>query len=918
MDTKDYLANQDYIDDLYRQYLHDSESVEPSWRSFFEGFETARQQYPVLQGKDYDGESRVLALILEYRRRGHYFTETNPVRKRRTYSPTLDIENFGLTTADLEKEFNAGKEIGIGRAKLKDIIAFLKQTYCASIGVEYQYIRKPEVVEWLRQKMESSRNTPRFNAEQKLHIFEHLNHAVGFENFIHKRFTGQKRFSLEGAESLIPALDAVIEKGSELGVEEFVIGMSHRGRLNVLTNIMKKPYVNVFSEFSGKEYDDENILGDVKYHMGWNNEIVTDNGKKVTLFLLPNPSHLETVGPVVQGFAHGRIQAKKDPHYTSVAPIVIHGDAALAAQGVVYETIQMSQLEGYKTGGTIHLVVNNQVGFTTDYTEARSGVYCTDIAKVVWAPIFHVNGDDAEALVYTIQLAMEYREKFRNDVFIDILCYRKYGHNEGDEPRFTQPLLYKQIAAHPNVRDIYMNQLLSSGIAAKETLNGIVKDFETDLETCFQKAKESPVVHIRPFMKELWERFEHVHAAGIFNTVNTTVPENELNDAAEVILRLPGEKKFFNKVYKIIEERKQLFGDGKTDWALAELLAYATLLHEGHPVRLSGQDSVRGTFSHRHAAFVEEDTGNRYFPLRHLHPEQPAFTALNSLLSEYAVMGFEYGYALTHPQGLNIWEAQFGDFHNVAQVIVDQYLSSAEEKWGLMNGLVLLLPHGYEGQGPEHSSARIERFLTLCASDNMIIANCTTPANFFHLLRRQVKAAYRKPLIVFTPKSILRHPKCVSPISDLTRGSFMPVFDDTAAVPDAIQQVVFCQGKIFYDLIAEREKIQDTHTAIIRLEQMYPFPLTEVEALLKKYNKSDRTVWVQEEPANMGAWYFVQRMMPDKDVLGICKPPSGSTDSGLLQQHLTRQRKILDKVFKRCDCNNKEVYCSMKCQSQPA
>jgi 2-oxoglutarate dehydrogenase E1 component len=914
MDNKDYLANQDYIDELYRQYLHDSESVEPSWRSFFEGFETARQQYPVLPGKDFDSERKVLSLILEYRRRGHYFTATNPVRKRRAYSPTLDIENFGLTAADSEKEFNAGKEIGIGRAKLKDIVAFLKQTYCSSVGVEYQYIRKPEVVDWLRDKMESCRNNPSFSKEQKFHIYEHLVHAVGFESFIHKRFTGQKRFSLEGAESLIPALDAVIEKGSELGVDEFVIGMSHRGRLNVLANIMKKPYVNVFSEFSGKEYDDENILGDVKYHMGLDTDITTDKGRNAKLFLLHNPSHLETVGPVVQGFAHGRIQAIKDDTFSQVAPIVIHGDAALAAQGVVYETIQMSQLEGYKTGGTIHLVINNQVGFTTDYTEARSSIYCTDIAKVVWAPIFHVNGDDAEALVYTVQLAMEYRAEFHTDVFIDILCYRKYGHNEGDEPRFTQPLLYKQIAAHPNVRDIYMNQLLSAGVAGKETLTGIINDFDRQLETCFRKATESPVVHVQPFLNEIWRRFEHAHAAGIFAEVKTSVPEKELSDIAEAILKLPAEKKFFNKVYKIIEERKQLFSSGKTDWALAELLAYATLLAGGHPVRISGQDSVRGTFSHRHAAFVEEESGNKYFPLKNISQQQASFTIFNSLLSEYAVMGFEYGYALTHPEGLNIWEAQFGDFHNVAQVIVDQYLSSAEEKWGLMNGLVLLLPHGYEGQGPEHSSARIERFLTLCASDNMIVANCTTPANFFHLLRRQVKAAYRKPLIVFTPKSLLRHPKCISPLTDLSSGSFRPVIDDEVANHANVEQVVFCSGKIYYDLAAERERISDTHTALVRIEQLYPFPEKEVNRLLEKYSSSRRSVWVQEEPANMGGWYFVQRMMHGKDVLGICKPPSGSTDTGLLQQHLARQRKLLDKVFKRCDCNNKEVYCSMKCQ----
>ncbi|PKP22791.1 MAG: 2-oxoglutarate dehydrogenase E1 component [Bacteroidetes bacterium HGW-Bacteroidetes-21] len=911
MDKKDYLQNIPYIDDLYKEYLENPENTDASWKSFFEGFDIARQQYPVIHGKEFDSEVKVLNLIDGYRKRGHYFTATNPVRKRRDYQPTLDITHFGLQESDLTREFHAGKELGLGKTTLSNIIGFLQQTYCRTIGVEYQYIRKPEVVDWLRQKMEEKRNTPTFSPEHKKHIYTHLVHAVGFETFIHKKFIGQKRFSLEGAESLIPALDAIIEKGAELGVKEFVIGMSHRGRLNVLTNIMKKPYLAVFSEFSGKSYDDENILGDVKYHLGYDNIITTDTGHDVNLILLPNPSHLETVGPVTQGVAKARIETNYANNANAVAPILIHGDAALASQGVVYETIQMSQLPGYKTGGTIHLVVNNQIGFTTDYTEARSSTYCTDIAKVVWAPIFHVNGDDVEALVYTIQLAMEYREVFHTDVFIDILCYRKYGHNEGDEPRFTQPVLYKAISSHPNVRDIYTQYLLEKGVVEAPVLEKIKNDFEEKLESDYNLALSNPVVHVKHFLAETWKNYRQPD--DLFKTLDTSIPQEDFIKLLDAINYLPEDRKFFNKSYKIVEDRKKMVETEHLDWALGELAAYGSLSIAGFPVRLSGQDSVRGTFSHRHAAFVEEDSENKYFPLQHLSSGQAKVEVFNSPLSEYGVMGFDYGYALANPKGLTIWEAQFGDFHNVAQVIIDQYLSSAEEKWGLMNGLVLLLPHGYEGQGPEHSSARIERFLIQAANNNMIIANCTSPANFFHLLRRQVLLSFRKPLIVFTPKSLLRHPQCVSAKKDFTQGHFQEVIPDETAKPD-VQQVVLCSGKLYYDLLAERENTKDNTTALVRVEQLHPFPLQQIEAEIQKYPQTTRVVWAQEEPANMGAWYYVQRQFETRNIIGICKPASGSTDSGLYQQHLLRTRKIMDKVFKRCNCDDKEIFCSMKCQ----
>jgi 2-oxoglutarate dehydrogenase E1 component len=902
MDKFSSVGNQEQgtVDDLYQTYLEDPDSLDESWQHFFAGFELARTNYPVKQAMamagDINKEFAILGLIHGYRQRGHLFTKTNPVRARRKYVPTLDIENFGLSKDDLETVFQAGNDIGIGPAKLKDIIEHLEATYCRSIGVEYVYMRKPEVVQWLKEKMESSRNSQRLSAEKQRDIFYHLKIAVGFESFIHKKFVGQKRFSLEGAESLIPALDAVIERGAELGIEEFVLGMAHRGRLNVLANILEKPYENIFKEFYGKEYEEDIWNGDVKYHLGYENEVMTDFGKKVKLKLMPNPSHLEAVGPVVQGMVRARINSVYESDYSKAAGIIIHGDAAIAAQGVVYETIQMSQLDGYRTGGTIHLIINNQVGFTTSYLEARSSTYCTDVAKVTRSPVFHVNGDDVEALVYTITLAMEFRQKFQADVFIDILCYRKYGHNEGDEPRFTQPNLYKAIEKHPNPRDIYAEKLAKLGILTEEQARKEIKEFDRFLDEKYKESEKIDKLKIRKFLLNEYESYEMPQKSMFDQSVKTGVKAETLFKIAEKINSLPKGLSFFKKVNRILSDRRMMMLDDRLDWAMAELLAYGTLVAEGHPVRLSGQDTERGTFAHRHASFVIDGTDEKYFPLKHVSEDQATFHVYNSPLSEYAVMGFEYGYALAKPNGLTIWEAQFGDFSNVAQVVIDQYITSAFEKWGLMNNLVLLLPHGFEGQGPEHSSGRIERFLELSANNNIQVVVPTTPANMFHLLRRQVKMKTRLPLIVFTPKSLLRHPQVISSVEDLAKGVFQEIIDDPLADPDVVEKVVFTSGRLYYDLAKYKLEKGLSNIALVRLEQIYPIPDKQINQILKKYNTTN-LAWAQDEPENMGAWPFLNRKLSGLGLKVVARNESASPAVGLMEKHTQALEKILADVF---------------------
>ncbi len=905
MDQHSLIGNisPEAIDALYRQYLENPQSVEPSWQQFFSGFDFAREQYGDVPAGEIapglvDKEFRVINLINGYRNRGHLFTKTNPVRERRKYTPTLELVNFGLSDNDLDTVFQAGTQIGIGPAKLKSIVAHLEQTYCQSIGAEYKYIRTPEVIEWLQEKMERSKNTYQFSISEKKRILEKLNEAVAFENFLHTKFTGQKRFSLEGAETLIPALDAVIDSGGELGIKEFVIGMAHRGRLNVLSNILGKSYEDIFSEFEGKEFDENAFDGDVKYHLGFSSDVVTPHGKKIHLSMTPNPSHLEAVDPVVQGIVRAKIDNTPGGDHSQIAPILIHGDAAVAAQGIVYEVIQMSLLKGYATGGTIHLVINNQVGFTTNYIDARSSTYCTDVGKVTLSPVFHVNGDDVEALVYTIRLAMEYRQKFHHDVFIDILCYRKYGHNEGDEPRFTQPLLYKAIAKHPNPREVYNQKLLSQGIVEANLAREMEKKFKELLQKSLDSSKQQSKTKVNRFMEGSWSGLRLASAEDFDASPETGVKKETLLSLGEKICALPGDRTFFSKITRLFDERKQMLNaPGRLDWAMGELLAYATLLNEGHPVRISGQDVERGTFSHRHAVVRVEESEEQYVPLSHLNNKQAPFYIYNSLLSEYGVLGFDYGYCFSAPNSLVIWEAQFGDFNNGAQIIIDQYLSSAEDKWRRMNGLVMLLPHGYEGQGAEHSSARMERFLALCAELNMQVANCTTPANFFHLLRRQLKRPFRKPLIVFTPKSLLRHPKCISTIDEFTTGGFREVIDDVQATPANVQRVIFCTGKLYYELLEKKEQEQAKDVVIVRLEQLYPFPQKAIDAVLKRYNKATEYYWAQEEPENMGAWTYLLRAFRSVPLKYVGRPESASPATGSHKQHDREQQAILAAAF---------------------
>jgi len=910
------------IEALYKRYLDDPGQVEPDWRLFFEGFELARTSFPGPDGlpeKDSEllrSEFKVVNLINGYRERGHLFTKTNPVRTRRKYHPTLDHKNFGLSDEDLPREFQAGNEIGIGKKSLSAIIDHLEETYCQSIGVEYLHVRSPEIVEWLRERMEKSRNKPGFSGSKKLHILNKLIEAVGFEHFLRKRFTGQKSFSLEGCEALIPALDALIEHGSGLGIREYVIGMAHRGRLNVLANILKKPYHKIFSEFESKEYEDETLLGDVKYHLGCSLEAATENGETIKASISPNPSHLEAVDPVVEGLA----RAKADHYYggdpSKILPILIHGDASIAAQGIVYEVLQMSMLEGYQTGGTIHLVINNQLGFTTNYLDARSSTYCTDVAKTTQSPVFHVNGDDVEAVVYTIELATEFRQKFHRDVFIDLLSYRKYGHNESDEPRFTQPNLYKIIEKHPDPAAIYIEKLLEKGKVSLEEANQLRSEFEAKLEAELELARLIEKGSIDPFLAKTWEGFKKATPEDFEQALKTGISGTVLCDLAEKVTHLPEDKKFFRKTIRLMNERKQMVSDtGVIDWAMGETLAYASLLAEGHQVRISGQDVERGTFSHRHAVLKMEESEEEYVPLSTLGDGQATFSIYNSLLSEYGVLGFEYGYAMASPNALVVWEAQFGDFNNGAQTIIDQFIASAEEKWRVMNGLVMYLPHGYEGQGPEHSSARMERFLSLCAGNNMIVANCTSPANLFHLLRRQIKFPFRKPLVVFTPKSLLRHPACTSQLRELIRGHFQEVIDDKEADPGSVQRVILCSGKIYYELQEVRQKKQLNHTAIVRVEQLYPLPVRQLGAIREKYQHAQRWVWVQEEPKNMGAWPFVQAHLPDFDLGVIARPPSGSPASGSSKFHAMQQRKINQKAFEECDCEYVTRDCKQYCIS---
>jgi 2-oxoglutarate dehydrogenase E1 component len=901
MDKFSFVGTSDInaVENLFQSYMQNPDSVDPSWRDFFKGFEFGRTSYDAEGGgipENVAKEFKVISLIAGYRQRGHLFTKTNPVRQRRTYHPTLALENFGLSEKDLDTVFQAGNEIKIGPAKLRDIIAHLEQTYCQSIGVEYVYMREPEVVKWIQERMEKSRSTPNFSVDEKRSILKKLTQAVVFENYLHTKFVGQKRFSLEGGETVIPAMNSLMEHGAALGIEDYVIGMAHRGRLNVLTNIMNKTYKDVFTEFEGRPSEDSLFDGDVKYHMGYSSDQVSDGGKKVHMSLTPNPSHLETVDPIVEGIARAKIDNRHKGDNSKVCPILLHGDAAVAGQGIVYEVVQMSQLDGYKTGGTIHFVINNQVGFTTNFMDARSSTYCTDVAKVVLSPVFHVNGDDVEALCFIARLAMEFRQTFHRDVFIDVLCYRKYGHNEGDEPRFTQPVLYKAIAAHPNPKDIYVKKLETEGSPLAAEAKEIEKGFKAELDANLDAAKKTEKAKITSFLEGNWKGIRMASDQDFEKSPDTAVDEKTFLALAQKTTELPKDRKFFNKIQKVFDDRKAMIANDNYDWAMGELLAYATLMHEGHHVRFSGQDVERGTFSHRHAVVKVEDSEEEYTPLNNIG-SKGELRIYNSHLSEYGVLGFEYGYAFAAPDILTIWEAQFGDFFNGAQIIIDQYISSAEYKWRRMNGLVLLLPHGYEGQGPEHSSARMERFLQMCADNNMFIVNTTTPAQQFHALRRQLRRDFRKPLICFTPKKLLRYPSCVSKISDFTKGGFKEVIDDPAVDATKVTRIGFCTGKVYYDLIERREKEGAEDIAFVRLEQLYPFPHKQVEEILKKYSKAKDLMWIQEEPENAGAWRFVDGTVRSLNLKYIGREEAASPATGFGKRHNEENEQIMTKIF---------------------
>jgi len=902
MDKFSYLGNGDVnaVEDLYNQYRSNPESVDFGWKKFFEGFEFSKTTFESGEGipENVQKEFKVLQLINDYRSRGHLFTKTNPVRTRRQYTPSLDIEHYGFGPSDLDTVFDAASELGLPPSKLSVIVNHLMMTYCASIGVEYMYIRNPEVVNWIKENIEPNKNTPNFSNDEKMEILIKLNEAVGFESFLHKKFVGQKRFSLEGGESLIPALNALVEHGAEIGIEEFIIGMAHRGRLNVLTNIFNKSYADIFTEFDGKEYEDNLFDGDVKYHLGYSCDIETDRGKKVHMTLSPNPSHLEAVAPVVAGITRAKIDDYLVDE-SKICPIIIHGDASIAGQGVVYELAQMAGLDGYRNGGTVHIVINNQIGFTTNYIDARTSIYCTDVAKVTLSPVFHVNGDDVEAVVHTIKLATEYRQKFKKDIFIDLLCYRKYGHNEGDEPRFTQPLLYKAIAKHPNPRDIYLESLMAEGVLGNDAQKNLEAEFKAMLEDDLTKSKKKKLAVITNFLEKNWADIRVSTREDFKKSPKTAVTKAKFNAIGEKITELPSNLNFFKKVQRLMGDRRKMLDEGtKLDWAMGELMAYATLLDEGFNVRISGQDVERGTFSHRHAVLKVEDSEQEYIPLKTTENKGSDFSIYNSSLSEYAVLGFEYGYAMAMPNTLPIWEAQFGDFFNGAQIIIDQFLSAAEDKWKVMNGLVILLPHGYEGQGAEHSSARMERWLQANAEDNFQVANATTPANYFHLLRRQLHRPIRKPLVVFTPKSLLRYPKCVSTIEDFTTGGFQEVMDDPLVKDKSkVEKIMFCTGKIYYDVIEEREKRGNENIAFVRMEQLYPVPYEQMDKVIAGYKNVKQKYWLQEEPENMGAWSHILRRFPKGDLDLISRKSSAAPATGSSKRHAARVGQLMNEIF---------------------
>ncbi|QHV97591.1 2-oxoglutarate dehydrogenase E1 component [Spirosoma endbachense] len=927
MDQYSYIANSDaaYVDQLYQSYKQDPQAVDESWQQFFKGFEfsltygeNANGSNGKTNGASANGngqtapqadvsakpvdashaekEVSVASLIKAYRSRGHLLAKTNPLKARKDRQPRVDLPDYALSDADLDTVFESGKLLGIGPATLRVIMDSLRKIYAGEIGFEYMYIRELDVKNWLRNKIEKEALVFMPSLDEKKRILEKLNEATVFENFLATKYLGQKRFSLEGGEVTIPALDTIINQAADMGVEEVMIGMAHRGRLNVLANILGKSYESIFDGFEGNVPDQVHGDGDVKYHLGYSSLIETKSGKQISVKLAPNPSHLEAVNPVVEGFVRAQADEEYKGDFTKIMPILIHGDAAVAGQGIVYEVTQMAKLAGYKTGGTVHFVINNQIGFTTDFEDARSSIYCSDVAKIIDAPIFHVNGDDPEAVIFCAKLAVEFREKFNRDVFIDMVCYRRYGHNEADEPKFTQPTMYNIIDKHANPRELYKDLLIKRGDVDAELATRMDTEFKKQLQDRLDRVKQKAEIPYKPLRLDLdWAELRFSEPSDFDQSPQTKISPETLELVGKALVKIPEGFKPLKQIDKLLKDRQTMLNDTKTvNWGTAELLAYGSLLLEGKPVRLSGQDVQRGTFSHRHSVLHDAETNQSYSSLDFIQEGQQKFQVYNSLLSEYGVLGFEYGYAMANPHALVIWEAQFGDFSNGAQLIIDQFIAAAESKWGIQNGLALLLPHGYEGQGPEHSNARPERYLQLYAEHNMVVANITTPANFFHLMRRQLAWAFRKPLVVMSPKSLLRHPKCISPVEDLTQGSFQEVIGDSYAQAKKVKRVLLCTGKVYYDLLDKQQADQRDDVAIVRLEQLAPLPKKQLDAVLSQYKKAE-LFWVQEEPENMGYWSYLLRVGMGLPI--ISRKAAASPATGYPKIHTQEQADIVRRAF---------------------
>lgn len=900
-------AHPSYLEALYNEYLKNPNATDPNWKIFFEAFDYATSRTSdnelntsaVVNNDQLVKEFHVCNLIYGYRSRGHLLSDTNPIRPRKERNAELNINDYKLSENDLNTRFAAGVFINLPNATLAEIVEKLKKIYTGHIGIQYTYINNNERKEWVKQRYEEL-ITQDFDKAKRYRVLEKLNEAVTLEKFLNMKFIGQKRFGLDGGESTIPALDAIINQSADNGVKEVVIGMAHRGRLNVLTNILGKSYEQLFSEFEGIIPEDSSMgSGDVKYHLGFRNKIKTANGKEVLLHLIPNPSHLEAVNPVVAGYSRAKVDNLYQENFENVLPIIIHGDAAVAGQGVIYELLQMSRLEGYKNGGTIHFVINNQIGFTTDFTDARSSDYCTSIAALVQTPVLHVNGDDPEAVVKACMLAVEYRNRYNDDVFIDMVCYRRNGHNEGDEPKFTQPVMYGLIDKHKNIRDIYADFLKNNNdTEAQEMAKNLEAKVWQQMQDKLDEVRKNPPKYVYQKSEEIWSDFKKPNDKDFIKSPKTGIAEKNLTKLFNAITNTPEGFKIQRKILKLLQEKQKHFNDDmKIDWATGELLAYASILAEGKNVRLSGEDVKRGTFSHRHAVIFDEETNKPYSRLSDT-TKNSNFYIYNSLLSEYAVLGFDYGYAMASPQTLTIWEAQFGDFANSAQIIFDQYISGAEEKWTLMNGLVVLLPHGYEGGGPEHSNGRPERFLQLAAENNMVITNITTAANLFHAYRRQLSWNFRKPLINFSPKANLRHPRSYSDISEFTTNThFQEVIDDpNIATIASVKKVILCSGKVYFDLSEKQIVDKRTDIAIVRLEQLYPTPVQTLKTLHVKY-KNATWQWVQEEPANMGALAYLKTHFNAFEIDYLSRPASASVSTGFGKVHSIEQKELIEKAF---------------------